>query len=230
MFFVTEILVMIIAVLITLWAQIRVKSAFHKWSGVPARSGYTGLDVARYILDRHGLHDVVVEHIQGSFSDHYDPSSKVVRLSEPVYGESSVAAISVAAHECGHALQHQEDYRALVIRHRLVPVLNISSGAAPILLLIGFFLQMSNLILVGILFYLITVLFHLVTLPVEFNASSRAKQIIFAEGIIAREEESGVQKVLNAAAFTYVAAALVAIMELLRFILLYVLSQNNDER
>jgi Zn-dependent membrane protease YugP len=228
MFFAIDIFVMIIAVLITLWAQIRVKSAFHRWSGVPAKSGYTGLDVARHILDRHGLQHVAIEPIRGSFSDHYDPSAKVVRLSESVYAKSTIAAISVAAHECGHALQHQEDYSALVIRHRLVPILNITSGAAPILLLIGFFLQMSNLILVGIFFYLVTVLFHLVTLPVEFNASSRAKQIIFAEGIIARDEENGVKKVLNAAAFTYVAGALVALMELLRFILLYILSQNDE--
>lgn len=228
MFFVLDILVMIVAVLITIYAQIRVKSAFHRWSQISARSGYTGLEVARHILDRNGLYHVRVEPIRGSFSDHYDPIAKVVRLSESVYGKSTVAAVSVAAHECGHALQHQEDYRALIIRHRLVPILNFTSGAAPILLLIGFFLQLSNLILVGILFYLVTVLFHLVTLPVEFNASSRAKHIIFSEGIIAREEETGVKKVLNAAAFTYVAGALVAIIELARFIFLYVISQDNE--
>jgi Zn-dependent membrane protease YugP len=228
MFFVIDIFLMVIAVVITVWAQIKVKHAFHTWSGVQAKSGYTGLEVARHILDQHGLQDVTVEPIRGSFSDHYDPRSKVVRLSEAVYAKSSLAAISVAAHECGHALQHQEDYGALVIRHKLVPLLNITSGTAPFLLLIGFFLQLSNLILVGIIFYLITVVFHLVTLPVEFNASNRAKQIIFSEGIIARDEESGVKKVLNAAAFTYVAGALVALMELIRFILLYILSQNSE--
>jgi uncharacterized protein len=227
MFFVLDILVMIIAVLITIYAQIKVKSAFHNWSRIAAKSGYTGVEVARHILDRNGLQHIRVEPIRGSFSDHYDPTSRVIRLSEAVYNKSTVASISVAAHECGHALQHKEDYRALVIRHRLVPILNITSGAAPILLLIGFFLQLSNLILVGVLFYLVTVLFHLVTLPVEFNASTRAKQIIFTEGIIAREEETGVKKVLHAAAFTYVAGALVAIIELARFILLYVLSQNE---
>ncbi|MXQ53648.1 zinc metallopeptidase [Shimazuella alba] len=228
MFFVIDIFLMVIAVVITVWAQIKVKYAFRTWSGVHAKSGYTGLEVARYILDQHGLHHVTVEPIRGSFSDHYDPRSKVVRLSEAVYAKTSLAAISVAAHECGHALQHQEDYGALVIRHKLVPLLNITSGTAPFLLLIGFFLQLSNLILVGIIFYLITVVFHLVTLPVEFNASNRAKQIIFSEGIIARDEESGVKKVLNAAALTYVAGALVALMELIRFILLYILSQNNE--
>lgn len=228
MFFVIDIFLMVIAVVITVWAQIKVKYAFHTWSGVQAKSGYTGLEVARHILDQHGLQHVTVEPIRGSFSDHYDPRSKVVRLSEAVYAKTSLAAISVAAHECGHALQHQEDYGALVIRHKLVPLLNITSGTAPFLLLIGFFLQLSNLILVGIIFYLITVVFHLVTLPVEFNASNRAKQIIFSEGIIARDEESGVKKVLNAAAFTYVAGALVALMELIRFILLYILSQNSE--
>jgi Zn-dependent membrane protease YugP len=228
MFFVIDIFLMIIAVVITVWAQIKVKYAFRTWSDVQAKSGYTGLEVARHILDRHGLQHVAVESIRGSFSDHYDPRSKVVRLSESVYTKTSLAAISVAAHECGHALQHQEDYGALVIRHKLVPLLNITSGTAPFLLLIGFFLQLSNLILVGIFFYLITVVFHLVTLPVEFNASNRAKQIIFSEGIIARDEESGVKKVLNAAAFTYVAGALVALMELIRFIFLYILSQNNE--
>ncbi|WP_051271038.1 zinc metallopeptidase [Shimazuella kribbensis] len=228
MFFALDIIVMILAVVITLYAQIKVKNAFHTWSGVATRSGYTGFEVARQILDQNDLQHVAVEPIRGNFSDHYDPSVKVIRLSEAVYAKSSVAAVSVAAHECGHALQHQEDYGALVIRHRLVPFLNFTSGAAPILLLIGFFLQLSNLILVGIVFYLVTVVFHLVTLPVEFNASSRAKQIIFSEGIIARDEENGVQKVLNAAAFTYVAGALVALIELGRFIFLYVLSQNNE--
>src|SRR4051812_33619128 len=132
MFFVLDIFVMIAAVSITIYAQIKVKSAFYHWSQVSAKSGYTGLEVARNILDRNGLYHVRVEPIRGSFSDHYDPISKVVRLSESVYGKSTVAAISVASHECGHALQHQEDYRALIIRHRLVPILNLTSGAAPI--------------------------------------------------------------------------------------------------
>lgn len=228
MFFVLEIFFMLIAFLITIWAQVRVRGSFQKWSKVSARLNITGHEVARRILDRHGLYEVQVEPIRGSFSDHYDPKVRVVRLSEEVYEKSSIAAISVAAHECGHALQHREDYGALVLRHRLVPLLSITSGFAPFLLLIGFFLQLSNLILLGILFFLVTVLFHLVTLPVEFNASSRAKRILAAEGMVSREEEKGVNKVLNAAAFTYVAGALVALLELLRFILIYLLSQNNE--
>jgi Zn-dependent membrane protease YugP len=228
MFLFADIFFLIVSVLITIWAQFRVRGAFKAWSQVAVQSSLTGQEIARRILDRYGLNQVAVETVSGSFSDHYDPSKRVVRLSETVYTQSSIAAISVAAHECGHALQHQEDYGALVLRHRLVPLLSITSGIAPFLLLIGFFLRFSNLILVGILFFLVTVVFHLVTLPVEFNASSRAKQILAAEGMVTREEERGVNKVLNAAAFTYVAGALVALVELLRFILYYLLSQ--DER
>jgi Zn-dependent membrane protease YugP len=228
MYVAVDIFVLLVALVISGYAQLRVRNAFQRWSKITAKSGYTGQEIARYILDRHGLHHVRVEPVRGYFSDHYDPTSKVVRLSEAVYHQSSIAAISVAAHECGHALQHQEDYGALVLRHRLVPILNISSGVAPFLLIIGFLLQLSNLILLGIIFYLATVVFHLVTLPVEFNASSRAKQILFSTGIIARDEENGVQKVLNAAAFTYVAAALVALIELARFVFLYFLSQNDE--
>jgi Zn-dependent membrane protease YugP len=228
MYVALEILVLLIALVITGYAQVRVRTAFQRWSRIAATSGYTGQEVARFILDRHGLRHVRVEPVQGYFSDHYDPTTKVVRLSESVFHQSSIAAIAVAAHECGHALQHQEDYGALVLRHRLVPLLNITTGVAPLLLIIGFVLQFSNLILLGIIFYLVTVAFHVVTLPVEFNASSRAKQILFSTGIIARNEETGVQKVLNAAAFTYVAAALVALIELARFVFLYFLSQNDE--
>jgi uncharacterized protein len=228
MFLFADIFFLIVSVLITIWAQFRVRGAFKAWSQVAARSSLTGQEIARRILDRNGLNQVAVETVGGSFSDHYDPSERVVRLSETVFTQSSIAAISVAAHECGHALQHQEDYGALVLRHRLVPLLSITSGIAPFLLLIGFFLHFSNLILIGILFFLVTVVFHLVTLPVEFNASSRAKQILATEGMVTREEERGVNKVLNAAAFTYVAGALVALVELLRFVLYYLLSQ--DER
>ncbi len=228
MYFVIEILFLIVGFLITIWAQIRVRSAFQRWSRVHTRSQLTGQEVARRILDRYRLYHVEVEQVRGSFSDHYDPSARVVRLSETVYAQSSIAAVSVAAHECGHALQHQEDYGALKLRHRLVPILSFTSGTAPFLLLIGFLLHAANLILLGILFFLVTVVFHLVTLPVEFNASSRAKRILAAEGIVTREEENGVNKVLRAAAFTYVAGALVALLELIRFILIYLLSQDNE--
>lgn len=228
MYFGLELLFILVGLLITIWAQIRVKSAFHYWSGVNSKYHYTGEEVARHILNRYRLDHVDVERVPGSFTDHYDPTARVVRLSEAVYSQTSIAAVSVAAHECGHALQHQEDYGALTLRHRLVPLLSITSGAAPILLFIGFLLHAANLILLAIVFFLVTVAFHLITLPVEFNASTRAKRFLAAEGMVTQDEERGVNKVLNAAAFTYVAGALVALLELVRFILIYLLSQDNE--
>lgn len=219
----------LIGFLIAIWAQIRVQTAFSRWMKVPALSGLTGAEVARRILDQSGLYNVPVEWIPGHLTDHYDPTRRAVCLSETVYHSSSIAAISVAAHECGHALQHQEGYGALILRHRMVPVLMVTSGFAPWLLLIGILLHASNLLLLGILFFFIAVLFHLVTLPVEFNASARAKEILLHSRFIRNEEERGVRSVLNAAAFTYVASALVALLQLFRFLLIY-LAQQNDER
>ncbi|SDY13182.1 zinc metallopeptidase [Thermoactinomyces sp. DSM 45892] len=214
---------------LTIWAQFRVKGSFKTWSGYNASSGATGAEVARHILDRNGLRDVPVEPVPGTLSDHYDPISRVVRLSEPVYYGHSVASVSVAAHECGHALQHKESYGALVLRHRMFPVVNFTSGVAPFLLLAGFLLKATGLILVGIIFFSIAVAFQLVTLPVEFNASSRAKQILVSDGFIrSHEEEHGVNKVLNAAALTYVAAALYSVMELLRFVFMFLGSSDDD--
>lgn len=218
----------VIGILLTLGAQWKVKTTFHRWSQVPASRGMTGAEVARNILDRNGLRSVQVEPIAGQLSDHYDPVSRVVRLSEAVYNVRSVAAIAVAAHECGHALQHQENYGALVFRHRMIPVLNFTSGMAPWFLLAGFFFHYTGLLVLGVLFFAVAVLFHLVTLPVEFNASSRAKKIMWQAGWVDREEYQGVRKVLSAAAFTYVAAALVALFELLRYIFILVM-QNREE-
>ncbi|MBA4493207.1 zinc metallopeptidase [Paenactinomyces guangxiensis] len=221
-------LLFILGLILTLWAQFRVRSNFRRWSRVRSRSGMTGAEVARRILDMNGLHHVPVEPVHGTLSDHYDPTAPAVRLSEPVYSSSSISAVSVAAHECGHALQHKEKYGALVFRHRMVPVLNFTSGVAPWLLLAGVFMRASGLLLVGIAFFSIAVLFHLVTLPVEFNASSRAKRIMIQEGFVAPDEEKGVNRVLGAAAFTYVAGALVALLELLRFVLIF-LGQRDDD-
>ncbi|KFZ39779.1 zinc metallopeptidase, partial [Thermoactinomyces sp. Gus2-1] len=154
--------------------------------------------------------------------------SRVVRLSEGVYSSSSIAAISVAAHECGHAIQHKEAYGALVLRHRMVPVLNITSGLAPFLLMAGIFFKMTGMLLLGLIFFSVAVLFHLVTLPVEFNASSRAKTIMVREGFInGASEERGVRKVLGAAALTYVAGAVVALVELLQYVALFFLQQDD---
>jgi Zn-dependent membrane protease YugP len=213
---------------LTFWAQFRVKGTFSKWAQEPASSGLTGAEVARRILDSNGLYDVAVEPVPGELTDHYDPIHRVVRLSEPVYYDNSIAAISVAAHECGHAIQHKEAYGALVLRHRMFPIVNFASSVAPFLLMGGIFLHMLNLFTLGVVFFSAAVAFQLVTLPVEFNASSRAKQIMVREGYIRNLEERGVSKVLNAAALTYVASALYALLELFRFVAMLVVSQNDD--
>ncbi|AQS55458.1 zinc metallopeptidase [Novibacillus thermophilus] len=207
---------------LTIWAQFKVKGNYNQWSKVAASSGLTGAEVARQILDQNGLYDVAVEPVRGVLSDHYDPIKRVVRLSENNYYGSSIAAVSVAAHEVGHAIQHKEQYSMLVLRHRMFPVVNLTSGIAPFLLLAGLFLGFLELFGLGVLFYAGAVAFQLVTLPVEFNASSRAKDILLKNGFIRNQEERGVNKVLGAAAFTYVASTLLALVELLRFVLLFV--------
>lgn len=216
------------ALALTFWAQVRVKGSFNKWSKQMASSQKTGAQVAREILDHHGLSHVPVEMVPGKLSDHYDPVSKKVRLSENVYHDRSIAAISIAAHECGHALQHQESYGMLVLRHRMFPIVNFTSGIAPFLLLGGLLFQMMGMFALGILFFAASVAFQVVTLPVEFNASSRAKEILVRDGFIRSNESRGVDKMLNAAALTYVAAALYAVAELARFIFLFLAAQNDD--
>ncbi|WP_435405851.1 zinc metallopeptidase [Paenibacillus riograndensis] len=214
-------LLVIIAFLFSLWAQFRVKGNFNKWAKVANTSGMTGYDAARRMLDANGLGDVPIEPVRGALSDHYDPIHRVVRLSEPVYYERSIAAISVACHEVGHAIQHKVHYPMLTLRHRMFPVVNIASGVAPFMLLAGFLFSSFNLIGLGIIFFSAAVAFQLVTLPVEFNASNRARQVMVEQGYIRNEEERGVAKVLNAAALTYVAAALVSLLELLRLITMF---------
>ncbi|GAC43942.1 predicted protease [Paenibacillus popilliae ATCC 14706] len=215
-----------IALGISIWAQFRVKGTFNRYAEVQAISGMTGYEAARRLLDANGLHNVPIEPVQGALTDHYDPIHRVVRLSEPVYYESSISAISVACHEVGHAIQHQQSYPMLVLRHRIFPLVNLTSGAAPFLIIAGLLFQWSNLLLVGILFFSAAVLFQLVTLPVEFNASNRARELMVSEGFITNEEERGVAKVLNAAALTYVAAALISLLELLKFIMIF--ANNRD--
>jgi hypothetical protein len=208
----------IIAFLLSLWAQFRVKSTFNRWSDVKNLNGMTGYDAARHMLDSNGLHDVPIEPVRGALSDHYDPINRVVRLSEPVYYENSISAVSVACHEVGHAIQHKENYPMLALRHRIFPIVNFASGLAPFLLIAGFIFNAMNLVGIGIIFFSVTVAFQLITLPVEFNASNRAREIMVSEGYIRNEEERGVAKVLNAAALTYVAAALISLLELIRYI------------
>jgi uncharacterized protein len=210
-----------IIILIPLWAQWKVKSEFSKYSKVTNSSRVNGAEVARKILDHHGLYEIDVQMTKGFLGDHYDPRSKVIRLSPNVYHGYSLAAAAVASHETGHALQDKENYSFLRIRHALVPVANIGSNFSWILILIGFFAQMSGMVLLGILFMAAAVVFQIVTLPVEFNASNRAMDEVISLGIIQNDEERNTKKVLNAAALTYVAAAAVAVMELLRLVLIY---------
>ena len=222
-------ILVIIGAVITMIASSRVNSTYNKYSRVRSISGMTGAEAAKRILNNAGLSYVRVEHIAGNLTDHYDPSSKVLRLSDSVYGSTSVAAIGVAAHECGHAIQDQEAYAPLRIRGALVPAANFGSKIAWPLILIGllFGLSSSNIIIeIGILCFSLSVLFQLVTLPVEFNASSRALQILGDTGMLRAEELGHTKKVLSAAALTYVASAAAGILSLLRLILLF---RRNDD-
>jgi hypothetical protein len=233
MFFHPIDILIFIAFGISLWAQFKVQGNFSRYSQVPSASGLTGAEVARRILDQNGLYNVPVEMVPGQLTDHYDPIKRVVRLSEPVYLGRSIAAISVAAHEVGHAVQHKEAYGALALRHTIFPIANISSGIAPYLILIGFLLGISSslgstMIGIGIFLFSAVVLFQLITLPVEFNASSRAKKFMLSNGMIYDRESEGVNKVLGAAALTYVAAALISVLQLLKFVTIFL--QSRDER
>ena len=217
-------LLVIIGAVICLIASARVKTTFRKYSRVSSRSGMTGAQAAERILHTAGIYDVSIQHIAGNLTDHYDPRSKVLRLSDSVYGSASVAAVGVAAHECGHAIQHEKDYAPLTIRNAIVPVANIGSTLAWPLIVIGLLISRhsgSFLITLGILCFSLAVLFQLVTLPVEFNASGRAVQILQETGILSGDEIGGTKRVLSAAALTYVASAAAAILQLLRLVLLF---------
>ncbi|NLX03166.1 MAG: zinc metallopeptidase [Syntrophomonadaceae bacterium] len=210
------------ALILSIYAQIKVKSTFKRYSQVRSSRGMSGVDVANTILRRNGMSgQVAVEPVAGELSDHYDPTSHKVRLSETVYGSNSIAAIGVAAHEVGHAIQHHESYGPLELRHRIVPITNFASGASFPVLLLGFFLNSLNLIMVGILLFSAVVVFHLVTLPVELNASRRAVAQLSSSGLISGTEVPAVKKVLGAAALTYLAAALSAIATLLYYLMIF---------
>lgn len=217
----TYILVLIGAVL-SMIASARVNATFQKYARERSMSGMTGAQAAEAILRSKGIHDVRVEHIRGNLTDHYDPSRKVVRLSDSVYSSSSVAAIGVAAHECGHVMQHHEGYAPLNIRTALVPAANIGSRLGIPIIILGLILG-SNPVLVniGIWVFSIAVLFQIVTLPVEFDASKRALVCIEQYGIVTSDERRKSAKVLKAAAYTYVAAAAASILQLLRLVMLF---------
>lgn len=211
----------LIALVFALIAQCSVKSTFKKYSQVYSRGGVTAAEAARKILDAHGLYNVQIERIGGDLTDHYDPRTNVVRLSDSVYDSTSVAAIGVAAHETGHAIQHAEGYAPISIRNAILPVAQIGSQAAVPLVLLGLvFSSFSFLINIGIIVYAAVVLFQIVTLPVEFNASGRALDILERDFILEIDENGMARKVLKAAAMTYVAAAFSAAISLLRLILL----------
>ena len=224
----TYILVLIGAVL-SLWASATVKSTYNKYSRVYSYSGLTGAQAAAQILRQAGIYDVRIEHVSGNLTDHYDPKARVLRLSDSVYGSNSVAAIGVAAHECGHAIQDQEDYVPLRFRSAFVPVANLGTQVAFPILLLGVFLGSSHfLIQVGLLCFFFGVLFQLITLPVEFNASGRAVRILRETGMMADDELSKTKKVLSAAAMTYVAAAAASILSMLRLIILFGGNRRRD--
>lgn len=202
--------------LLALYAQSKIKTNFDKYSRISNGEGLTGRSVAEMILKSHGIYDVAVDRVRGSLTDHYDPAHKVLRLSDPVFDSTSIAALGIAAHECGHAIQHNESYAPLKFRNAIVPAANLGSNLSFLLIFIGLF-AFEPLIKLGIALFAITVLFQLLTLPVEYDASRRAKAIL-ANGVLSGEEMVGVERILSAAALTYVASLLTAIGTLLRFI------------
>jgi Zn-dependent membrane protease YugP len=210
------------ALLLSLYAQWKVKTTFSRYAKVSSRQGYSGAEAAGIILRHNGMGSTVnIEPVAGSLSDHYDPSSHTVRLSEDVYGNRSLAAIGVAAHEVGHAMQHQQEYGPLALRHGLVPITNLASTASFPIIIAGYFLNSLNLVMLGVMLFSMVVLFHLVTLPVELNASRRAVTQLSETGLIDADEVDGVKRVLGAAAFTYVAATLSAVSTLLYYLMIF---------
>ncbi|MGI6421720.1 MAG: zinc metallopeptidase [Syntrophomonadaceae bacterium] len=208
------------ALLLSIYAQYKVSNTFKKYSELRSSRGVTGAEVANTIARRSSL-NIKIEPVAGSLSDHYDPLSKTVRLSESVYGSNSISALGVAAHEVGHALQHRDRYGLLELRHKLVPATNFSSSASFPILLIGFFMQNLGLVMLGIILFSVVVLFHLVTLPVEINASRRAVALLSENGLVSAAELPGVKSVLSAAALTYLAATLSAVSNLFYYLLIF---------
>ena len=209
------------AMLVALWAQFRVKSTFSKFNRVATANGLTGYQAARDILDRNGLQSIPIQAVGGNLTDHYDPKSRVIRLSESVINSKSVAAVGVAAHEAGHAVQYADGYAPIKLRMALVPITNIGSTLSFPLLLLGMFAGIPALTWLGIGLFSLVTLFQLVTLPVEFNASNRAIAVLANSGTLSGEELSGAKKVLAAAGLTYVASLAVSFMNLLRLVLVY---------
>ena len=213
-------ILIIIAAIISLAAQYMVQSSFSKYSRYQSSRGITGAQAAQNILRANGINDVTIKRVQGSLTDHYDPRNKTLNLSDTVYNKTSVAAVGVAAHECGHAIQHSVNYAPLNLRTAIVPLANIGSNLSWPLFLAGLIFSVEPLLNIGILLFSLAVLFQVVTLPVEYNASSRALKMLESTGILSPDENKGAKKVLSAAALTYVAAVAASILQLLRLIIL----------
>lgn len=220
-------ILVVIGFLITLIAQIFVNSSYKKYKKVNVKSGLKGFEVARKMLDSNGLTNVKIEEVKGELTDHYDPTSKVVRLSTDIYHGSTIASSSVAAHECGHAIQDKEGYFFLRLRANLVPIVNISSKLGYFAIVIGLIFGFLNLAWIGIFLELAILLFQLITLPVEFNASKRANEFLKKESLIEKTEQEGSKSMLNAAAMTYVASVISTILEIFRLILIVA---SRDDR
>lgn len=220
------IILVIPAMILSAWAQFKVKSTFNKYSKIINNRNATGAYAAQAILSYYGISDVRIERVSGKLTDHYDPKTKVIRLSDAVYGSTSVAAVGVACHEAGHAAQHAEGYAPIRIRNSILPVCNIGSKLGIPIALIGLFMSAEPVIYLGLALYAGIFIFHLVTLPVEFNASRRAISVIDATDLLYDDEIGGAKKVLSAAAMTYVASMLVALASFLR-IALRILAMNN---
>lgn len=229
MFFWDGTMVLLIpAILLSMYAQFKISSAYKQYSGIRSQSGLTGAQAARALLNSNGLYDVRVERIGGQLSDHYDPRTRVISLSDDVYQSTSLSSVAVAAHETGHAIQHATGYFPLQLRSSFVPVANLGSGAGPILIMVGLFMPSIDWLLqLGIFAFAFAVLFQIITLPVEYNASHRALALLQESHLLRSEEVRGARSVLNAAALTYVAAALAAVLQLARFILI-ARSRNDD--
>ncbi|RDY24879.1 peptidase [Romboutsia maritimum] len=225
-FFDPTMIILIPAIIFTMYAQFKVSSTTSRFLRVNTYRGYTGERTARAILDSNGLYNVSIEMVRGHLSDHYDPRSKILRLSQDVYYGTSITSVAVAAHECGHAIQHAKGYAPLNLRSGLVPIVNFTSNASWFLMGIGLFLQRGLFLKIGILLFSASVLFQIITLPVEFNASSRAIVQLENLGIVEGKELRQSRSVLNAAALTYVAAALTSVLQLLR--LLAIAQRDND--
>ena len=222
------ILIVLPGLILALIAQAGVSGTFAKFQRVPARIGLTGAMLARRMLDSRGLNDIPIERVSGKLADHYDPSQRVLRLSDGVYDSTSIAALGVAAHETGHALQHQEQYTPLTLRTAIVPMVGFGSNLSWPIFLVGLIFSWEPLLLAGIILFALAVLFSLITLPVEFNASSRALAALSSGGYLDSEEMAGANKVLRAAAMTYVAAAIGAILQLIRLLLLAGVGRRRD--